>query len=266
MTIPQFMPDLYTTFSHIHTRIQDNISKPVETIKELALPIITSLGELSSYGISCVGHVFTMGVNSFSDLISALNRLVSRLFSQAKEAPITEVEKSQDPAPPVPKTEVTIPLVDEDKTLNPYYLNLEQIRIEMRIAIDAFMQETSEIMTKYYPTGPEQEKFITELREELDLILERTNFDIDPVTQNLEEYFVPKETVFTQSKLIGEVILTKTSEFVVNNYPSQEAQTQFMANVKSELDITLEKIKAISAEEHEEALKILDHVDSGSMY
>lgn len=280
MNVSKSTPTFQEGCLYIQEVLEKAQEHSVKTIKELALPIISSLGKIGSSGIDSIKYAVNLVSQKFSDLIALFNKLICRLDHDHMETipadtsnnPIEENDSSLNPAP-VPET--TEPLLQER------LINLSK---ELQLDIKSHLENIKAISIKYYPEKEQIEEFLANLEIELNALSDTINYDIDPVTKNIEEYLLPKEIVFANIKLASEFIVEKIQDLIIAYYPSKETQTLVINQIKSELHLAIDKIKSefhttkekiisesILSEElndqvHREKVKNLNHIDAGDLY
>ncbi len=295
MTITELQHTFYEGYTSFQNKIKNASSKPMEAVNQIALPIINALGEMGSYGVNSISHAYKAGLENLSQMMSLINSWVSRLFFQAKEAPPLEIKQGVTHEEPVVQEMIESPIISKadisPNTANPVLQMKELLnqviptRAEIQLGVETLLKEINEIILKYYPTDFQKEEFLANLKTELHAISDRITFDIDPVTQRIEEFIAPKEMVFAQSKYMLVAILEKIKEtqktitkFIKEHAPNEEEKAAILAKIRSEVDVILERIVAnakISEEfsvekiyegDREEALKVLNHVDANNIY
>lgn len=305
MTITGIQNTFYEGYISIQNNIQEAFSKRIEKGNQIALPIINALGEMGSYGVTSISHIYKTGVENFSKMVSLINSWINRLFFQAKEAPHLEMEKVILPEEIVVQEIIKAPTLTTSKAniisdmlssvlqTKELLSQMTPTKAEVQLSVETLLKKTNELILKYLPTESEKEEFLANLKTELHAISDRINFDIDPITQRIEEFIAPKEMVFAQSKLMLVAILEKTkelqqivstqtvkmiTEFVEEHAPNEEEKAAIFAKIRSERDIVLERIVAnakvsedfsiekIYEGNREETLKVLNPVDASNMY
>lgn len=267
MTIPQSLPTFQESYAYIQKGLKDTASTSIEGVKQVALPIITFLGEVGSSGANGIKHIFHAGVEKISNFISLITNLVKRLFchEEVKVDPI----KQEPEALPLKETENTI---SDDREL-PFELppltemQRKQVVADVKSSLNTVLEEINTFITTKTPSEAEKEEFLANLRTELSALSEKIDFAVDPVTQNIEELIAPKEMVFEQVELAVRSFSKKIGELIVQYAPTKEERAKMIATSKIQFDTGLEKLIANAlASDWKDATKALDSVESGDIY